>query len=197
MEIKIYREPENIGLVLNEEETKEYNSLVSLLNIATNREITNQVPNVYLPINNSQIRCLEALCPMKVDLKAYNRSSIPLEILKVIKFAEDNKMFDFIRVWYDDTYTDPMIIGYNFKSQSDREKNYTFSTNLTLIARWGDCAYELVELLKMGRERIVTKALLEAKILKQNVDSFLQDPELHIDNYIAIGKQYPFKGLGF
>ena len=171
MEVKIYREPENVGLLLDDEpEVK-----------------PDKTPSVYQVLNTSQTRALEALCPATTELKKYSRSTIPVEVLQAIKFVVDNDMFDVIQVWFDDKNPDPMIIGRKYNNDNDRQKGYSWTMTSTLIARWGDCAYELNELVEMGKKRLVEEKKEKAIDLLQKINSFLEYPEIHINKYLSDG----------
>lgn len=185
MEVKIYREPENEHLILNEEALKLYHELTAELNIPAVKP--KKVPNVYQPLNQTQVRILSALCPVSVDMTKYTKSTIPVEVLQTIKFAKDMQMFDRICVWYDDKEPDPMIIGKNFMSEEDKTKGYDWRMHHTLIARWGDCAYEFLDLLELGKQRIIKRMINEATEIKQLVDMFLGAPDVHADKFIESG----------
>ena len=183
MEVKIYREPENVGLLLNEDELAEYQQLAGELGIPDVKN--DKTPSVYQTLNNVQIRALEALCPAKTELASYNRSTIPVEVLRAIKFIKENEMFDFIKVWYDDKNPDPIIIGEKYRTQHDREKEYSWNTEKILVARWGDCAYELPELVEMGKARLKQEFTEKAIDVKSKIESFLEHPEIYINKYLS------------
>ena len=185
MEVKIYREPENVGLLLDDEQLEKYQSLALELGIPEVKP--DKTPSVYQVLNTSQTRALEALCPASIDLKSYSRSTIPVEVLQAIKFVVDNEMFDKIEVWYDDKNPDPMIIGKKYNNDNDRQKGYSWTMVNTLIARWGDCAYELPELIEMGKKRLVEEKKEKAIDLLQKINSFLEYPEIHINKYLSDG----------
>jgi hypothetical protein len=185
MQVKVYREPENEHLILDENALAEYHRLTEELGIPAVKP--EKVPNVYQPLNNAQVRILTALCPASVKITAYTKSTIPVEVLQTIKFAQDMEMFDWMEVWYDDKAPDPMIIGKGYQSEEDRNKGYSWRMHHTLIARWGDCAYEFVDLLELGRKRVMQNLLIDAKELKQLVDMFLAEPEVHVEKFIQTG----------
>lgn len=186
MEVKIYREPENVGLLLDENELAEYQQLAEELGIPEVKN--NKTPSVYQTLNNVQIRALDALCPAKLSLEAYNRSTIPVEVLRAIKFIKENEMFDFIKVWYDDKNPDPIIVGEKYISETDREKGYSWNTTKVLVARWGDCAYELPELIEMGKARLKEEFTAKAIDIQSKIESFLTHPELYVNKYLSEGR---------
>jgi|LakMenE18May11ns_1017448.scaffolds.fasta_scaffold9859348_2 hypothetical protein len=185
MEVKIYREPENVGLLLDENELAEYQQLAEELGIPEVKQ--GKTPSVYQTLNQVQIRALEALCPAKTSLEEYNRSTIPVEVLRALKFIKENEMFDFIKVWFDNKNPDPLIVGERYRTQNDREKEYTWNTEKVLVARWGDCAYELPELVEMGKERLKREFTEKAIDKQQKIESFLQHPEVYVNKYLNEG----------
>jgi hypothetical protein len=186
MEVKIYREPENEALILDEVQLAEYNDLALELGFTTTQNVEEQnVPNVYISLNLAMEKQLKAICPVKVDADKYTKSTIPLEVLKVYKFAKDNKMFDGFHIWYNDVDPDPMLIGWNWKSESDKEKGYTWSVNRFLIARWGDCALELPELLELGFQKMKQELLDKATAAIDKCNSVLTNPDLHVRKILS------------
>lgn len=185
MEVKIYREPENVGLLLDENELAEYQQLAEELGIPEVKQ--GKTPSVYQTLNQVQIRALEALCPAKTSLEDYNRSTIPVEVLRALKFIKENEMFDFIKVWFDNKNPDPIIVGEKYRTQNDREKEYSWNTEKVLVARWGDCAYELPELVEMGKERLKREFTEKAIDKQQKIESFLQHPEVYVNKYLNEG----------
>jgi hypothetical protein len=186
MEVKIYREPENEALILDEVQLAEYNDLASELGFATTQNVEEQnVPNIYISLNTAMEKQLKAICPVKVDADKYNKSTIPLEVLKVYKFAKDNKMFDGFHIWYNDVEPDPMLIGWNWKSKSDKEKGYGWNINRFLIARWGDCALELPELLEVGFQKMKQELLDKAQSAIDKCNAVLSNPDLHVRKILS------------
>lgn len=186
MEVKIYREPENETLILDEEQLAEYNDLALELGFRTQSNVEEQnVPNVYISLNTAMEKQLKAICPMKVDADKYNKSTIPLEVLKVYKFCKDNKMFDGFHIWYNDVDPDPMLIGWNWKSESDKEKGYSWNLNRFLIARWGDCALELPELLELGFRKMKQELLDKAQSAIDKCNAVLSNPDLHVRKILS------------
>lgn len=192
MQVKIYREPENESLILDEEALAKYHELVSSLGIPV--VTPKKVPSVYQSLNTAQSRILTALCPLKSRIKAFNKSAIPVEILETIKFVTDNEMFDEIEIWCDDTKPDPLVIGKHYRSPEDKASGYNWNMHSTLIARWGDCAYEFPVLLEMGTERIQQNFMQIAVIAKQAVQNFIDCPDMHVQQFINNGRT-PFENI--
>jgi hypothetical protein len=186
MEVKIYREPENEALILDEVQLAEYNDLALELGFATAQNAQEQnVPNVYISLNNAMEKQLKAVCPIKVDADKYTKSTIPLEVLKVYKFAKDNKMFDGFHIWYNDVEPDPMLIGWNWRSESDKKNGYSWNLNRFLIARWGDCALELPELLELGFQKMKQELVDKAQSAIDKCNSVISNPDLHVRKILS------------
>lgn len=186
MEVKIYREPENESLILDENQLAEYNDLALKLGFATQSNVEEQnVPNIYVSLNNAMEKQLKAVCPVKVDADQYTKSTIPLEVLKVYKFAKDNKMFDGFHIWYNDVDPDPLLIGWNWQSELAKEKSYTWQVNRFLIARWGDCALELSELLDLGFNKMKLELIDKAKSSVDKCNSVINNPDLYVRQILS------------
>lgn len=186
MEVKIYREPENVSLILDENQLVEYNDLALELGFATTENVEeNNVPNVYISLNSAMQKQLKTICPVKVDADKYTKSTIPLEVLKVYKFAKDNKMFDGFHIWYNDVDPDPMLIGWNWQTEKDKANNYTWCIDRFLIARWGDCALELPELLELGFKKMKEELLDKAADAVDKCNAVLANPDLYVRKILS------------
>jgi len=180
MEVKIYRELENETLILNETDLQQYNELALELGLATKENSEeNNCPVVYPILNEVMQRQLRALCPASELIENYKRSTIPLEILTVYKFCKDNKMFDEVKIWYDDKQLDPLVIGYNWMDEEAKSKGYNWKKNKYLIARWGDCAKEISELLNDGFERVKLELVEKAQVAREKCNSIISSPDIY------------------
>lgn len=185
MEVKIYREPENENLILDEEQKTEYNQLISELGFPEQSDKSkNHTPNVYPFINDAMEKQLKALCPAVSKAEKYTVSTIPLEVLKVLKFAKENEMFDEYEIWYADKEPDPLLIGKKWRSEEAKIKDYSWQKNSYLIARWGDCAMELNELLKKGYESIKLSIQDSAKLAVEKANSIVGSPDTYTRKYL-------------
>lgn len=186
MEVKIYREPENESLILNEDQLTEYNTLALELGLNTIENVEqNNCPNVYISLNTAMEKQLKAICPVKVDADKYTKSTIPLEVLKVYKFCKDNNMFDGFHIWYNDVEPDPLLIGWNWKSESDKKNNYTWCVDRYLIARWGDCALELPDLLELGFQKMKQEVIDKAQTAIDKCQAVLSNPDMHVRKILS------------
>lgn len=185
MEVKIYREPENESLILDEEQLNEYNKLATELGLQPKeREEKKQTPNIYPCLNQAMKKQLEALCPTKTPAEKYTRSTIPVEVLRVYKYAKDNEMFDEFQIWYADKEPDPLLIGRRWQTQEAKEKDYSWMKDDYLIARWGDCALELDKLLAKGYQSIKQSVVDSANLALEKVGSMVKNPDIYVRNFL-------------
>jgi hypothetical protein len=186
MEIKIYREPENEALILDETQLAEYHELTTELGLQTVEQSQEQkVPNVYAFLNSAMTKQLHAICPKHTAVVDYKKSTIPVEVLKVLKFAKDNNMYEGYEVWYNDIDPDPLLIGWNYSSDTAREKQYGWQKDRFLMARWGDCAMELPELLQVGFDKLKQELIDKAKQAISTCKSVMEDPDVYVRKILS------------
>lgn len=180
MEVKIYRELENETLIFNEEDLSKYIALANELGLNTSKDNEKEnCPVVYPILNEAMQRQLKALCPSSTMISNYTRSTIPLEVLEVYKFTKDNDMFESVKIWFDDKQLDPLMVGYKWQDEEAKEKGYSWRKNVYLIARWGDCAKELPELLQEGFERIKLELQEKAIVAQEKCSSVLNNLDVY------------------
>lgn len=181
MEVKIYREPENENLILDEESLNEYNSLAAELGLQSIEQSEKKnTPIVYPYLNTAMKVQLKVLCPVEVKIENYKKSTIPLEVLKVYKYAKDNEMFEEFFIWYDDSAPDPLLIAKRYDNEEDRAKGYSWSKSVYLLARWGDCAMELPSLLDKGKAQLKVNLELSAKSALSKVKDIIENPDKYV-----------------
>jgi hypothetical protein len=186
MEVKIYREPENEALILDEEQLAEYHELTAELGLQTVEQSQEQkVPNVYAFLNSAMTKQLHAICPKHTAVVDYKKSTIPVEVLKVLKFAKDNNMYEGYEIWYNDIEPDPLLIGWNYSNDTAREKKYDWQKDRFLMARWGDCAMELPELLQVGFDKLKQELLDKAKQAISTCKSVMEDPDVYVRKVLS------------
>ena len=188
MEVKIYREKENETLILDEVQLQKYHELTAKLGL-TNKVETKKVPSVYVSLNFAMRKQLQAVCPVWTQVQDYKKSTIPLEVLEVLDFCKENQMYEGYQVWYNDIEPDPLLIGWNYENEHARENQYNWQKDYFLIARWGDCAMELPQLLKIGYDKLVKELSAKSKLGLEKLNSISKNPEIYVDMILA-GKQF-------
>lgn len=66
-------------------------------------------------MNKGIYTIMESLCPTKVEFKKYDKTPIPLEVMKQLAFSVRDKHFNEIQIWYDDKTPDPCVVGLTYK----------------------------------------------------------------------------------
>jgi hypothetical protein len=172
--------------ILNEEQLAEYHELTAELGLQTVEQSQEQkVPNVYAFLNLAMTKQLHAICPKHVEVGNYRKSTIPVEVLKVLKFAKDNNMYEGYEIWYNDVEPDPLLIGWNYSSDNAREKQYGWQKDRFLMARWGDCAMELPELLQVGFDKLKQELIDKAKQAISTCNSVINDPDIYVRKILS------------
>jgi len=185
MEVKIYREPENEALILDEEQLAEYHELTAELGLQVVDQQEQKVPNVYTFLNSAMTKQLHAICPRHLKVEEYKKSTIPVEVLKVLKFAKEQNMYEGYEIWYNDVEPDPLLIGWNYSNDRARENNYDWQKDRFLMARWGDCAMELPELLQVGFDKLKQELIDKAKQAISTCKSVIEDPDMYVRKVLS------------
>ena len=104
---------ETAELIYDNEKLDEWNRLVNELGLEgqTKIVIKDKSPIPYMPINNVLKTTLEILCPSKREVKDYDITPIPVEILSLISLSQKEGHFQKIEIWYDDKDKDPACVG--------------------------------------------------------------------------------------
>jgi hypothetical protein len=185
MEVKICREPENEALILNEEQLAEYHELTAELGLQVVEQQEQKVPNIYTFLNSAMTKQLHAICPKHLKVEDYKKSTIPVEVLKVLKFAKEQNMYEGYEIWYNDVEPDPLLIGWNYSSDNARTNNYTWQKDRFLMARWGDCAMELPELLQIGFDKLKQELVDKAKQAISTCKAVMEDPDVYVRKVLS------------
>jgi len=123
-EVETFFVEEVIELIHDGEKLDEWKELANSLGIIGQKSLVSKdkSPIPFLYLKNGMVRVFETLCPVKIDYKSFDRTPIPLEILRLMKLSIDEHYFSKLQVWYDDKSPDPVVIGVN-ESWVIRKKN--------------------------------------------------------------------------
>lgn len=113
MAVQIYQNEELNDLVFQVEALDEWKQIASELGMEKQLGFVEraETPIPYPHINNPMEIMFKTLCPSVVDYKEYNKTPIPLEVLKQISFSVKDKHFSTIQIWFDDKTPDPFAVG--------------------------------------------------------------------------------------
>ena len=121
--VETYLVEETVELIYDGEQLDRYNQLVAELGIKTSGlQAKEKSPIPFLHMKETLVNTFETLCPAKRDLKDFDISPIPVEILELIALSNREKYFSNIQVWYDDKSPDPVVIGFSAAWYIDDEK---------------------------------------------------------------------------
>jgi hypothetical protein len=171
--------------MFNEDDLVEYNELISSLGLTAPNPDKEKVPNVYIHLNKAMEKQLLTLCPVITPIATYTKTTIPLEVLKVYKFTLDNNMFDSCEIWSDDKNPDPLLIGWKYTNDEAREKGYSWMKDRFIIARWGDEALELPELLERGYNRLKQQLEDRATELSNACRDISENTDVYVRKILA------------
>lgn len=111
--VELYLDKELSDITFDVEALDEWKELGEQLGMTKQLELTkgkeSPVPFPYM--NESMSRIYKMLCPTVVDFKEYNKTPIPLEVLKQISFCVKENHFNSIQIWHDDKAPDPLVVG--------------------------------------------------------------------------------------
>ena len=101
MAVQSYKNAELENVIFNVEEQDELKQIAADLGLEKQMEFVQSAksPLPYPVINQSMKNIFETLCPKKVDFKSYDKTPIPLEVLKELSFCIKEGYFTEIKIW--------------------------------------------------------------------------------------------------
>lgn len=113
MAVQSYKNAELENVIFNVEDQDEWKQIAADLGLSKQMEFVqgSKSPLPYPIINQSMKNIFETLCPRKVDFKSYDKTPIPLEVLKELSFCVKENYFSEIKIWSDDKAPDPIAVG--------------------------------------------------------------------------------------
>lgn len=198
--VETYIIPETSELIYDSERLNRWNDLINELGLVGQTTIVNKdkSPIPFLNMKTSLIEVFKTLCPQSRDVKEYNYTPIPVEILELVSLSIKEGYFDQIQIWYDGKNPDLACIGLKAETYIPRTKKgwewgnvkTTYKEALELcddgqtpylnnmihylIGRWGDVKRSFSELKEMAKSRFIseqkTQLLLEIKQHQRKLD---------------------------
>lgn len=144
--VETYIIEETQELIYDNTKLDQWNKLVGELGLTgqTKIQAKDKSPIPFLHMKRTLVVVFETLCPRKVDIKAYDKTPIPVEILDLAALSVKEKYFNKIEIWYDDKTPDPACVGILGKWIVYR-KNYShigeFATEAEALALKNDPEY--------------------------------------------------------
>ena len=91
----------------------------------------------------------------------------------------------FEKIWYNDVEPDPLLIGWNYSSDTARENKYSWQKDRFLMARWGDCAMDLPKLMDLGFNKLKQELIDKAKTAISTCKSVIEEPEIYVRKILS------------
>lgn len=176
---------ETQALIYDNEQLDKWNEHVSVLGLTGQQKIVqkDKSPIPFLWMNSATIRVFETLCPTKVDVAAYDKTPIPVEILDLLVLAKRENYFDLIEIWYNEEDKDPCAVGYKYRpSEAGSNEWYRKAyAEKYLIGRWADVKQSFKELSIKAKEIFFINRTNELKAEIIRAQRNLEDLQLTID----------------
>ncbi len=104
---------ETAPLIYENEQLDKWNGYVAALGLEGQTKIVkkDKSPIPFMHLKTSHEVMFKTLCPKEVDIKEYDITPIPVEILDLVALSVKEEYFDRIQIWYDDKKPDPVCVG--------------------------------------------------------------------------------------
>lgn len=190
--VETYIIEETQELIYDNTKLDQWNKLVGELGLTgqTKIQAKDKSPIPFLHMKRTLEAVFETLCPRKVDIKAYDKTPIPVEILDLAALSVKEKYFNKIEIWYDDKTPDPACVGIlgkwivyrkNYshigefateaealalKNDPEYHNHYFEETAKYLIGRWADVKQSFEELAAKAKKLFIAsrKSSIEENI---------------------------------
>lgn len=189
---------ETVNLIHDNEALAKWNNKVTELGLQGQTEVvkTDKSPIPFLWMNAAVISTFQVLCPTKVDIKVYNKTPIPVELLEVVSLCVKENYFDAIKVWYNEKEKDPVIVGYLQTPGNDKSDwQLEYYANKYLIGRWADVKASLDSLINRAKKLFFNSESLRLKQEIRDRQRNLEDLETTIET--TFGGALPLTDLPF
>lgn len=157
---------ETINLIHDNEALSKWNEKVEELKLTGQKEVVKEdkSPIPFLWMNSAIVSTFETLCPTKIDIKKYDKTPIPVELLEVVSLCVKEDYFDCIKVWYNEKQKDPVIVGYVAKKGEKKEDwQFEYYGQKYLIGRWADVKASLDQLIERAKKVFIQSETFDLK----------------------------------
>lgn len=191
-EVELFVIEETQELIYDNEKLDQWNKRVAELGLTgqTKIQAKDKSPIPFLHMKQSHIAVFSQLCPIRVDIKVYDKTPIPVEILDLAALSVKEQYFNKIEIWYDDQAPDPVCIGIlggwkvydhaysviarpateaeakSFKGQANYYTHNFETTGHYLIGRWADVKQSLEVLAAKAKKLFIAS---EGSRIEQNI----------------------------
>lgn len=221
--VETYIIEETQELIYDNEKLDQWNKLVSELGLTgqTKIQAKDKSPIPFLHMKQALVEVFGTLCPRRVDIKAYDKTPIPVEILDLAALSMKEKYFNKIEIWYDDKTPDPACIGisgkwivyrknyshigeYATEAEALAQKNlpeyyahYFEETAKYLIGKWADVKQSFEELTAKAKKLFIAtrKSEIEEALIVEKRK--LEDLEIEADKRFGFDDATAARNLPF
>jgi hypothetical protein len=193
--VETYIIEETQELIYDNEKLDQWNKRVAELGLTgqTKIQAKDKSPIPFLHMKATMINVFAQLCPRKVDIKDYDKTPIPVEILDLAALSVKEQYFCKIEIWYDDKTPDPACIGImgrwivyrkNYshigefateaealalKDHAEYQNHYFEETARYLIGKWADVKQSFEELAAKAKNLFIAtqKSTIENTIREE------------------------------
>lgn len=173
---------ETAELIYDNEKLDKWNELVNDLGLEGQTKIVapEKSPIPFMFIKTGMVNVFETLCPRKVDVRNYDITPIPVEILDLVALSKREKYFNKVEIWYDDKNPDPLCVGldckfYTYDANGNRTEDFDtedeakavkhptsysiYESNVKryLLGKWADVKHSFEELKDMATKRYIAE----------------------------------------
>ena len=164
--IETFYVSETVNLIHDNEALTKWNEKVEELKLSGQKEVVKEdkSPIPFLWMNSAIVSTFETLCPTKIDIKKYDKTPIPVELLEVVSLCVKEDYFDCIKVWYNEKQKDPVIVGYVAKKGEKKEDwQFEYYGQKYLIGRWADVKASLDQLIERAKKVFIQSETFDLK----------------------------------
>ncbi len=100
-------------LIYDNDELDKWNEHVKELGLEGQSQLSapNKSPIPFMHMKESLRGVFKTLCPRHSDVKLFDKTPIPVEILDLVSLSFKEEYFSKIEIWYDDKDPDPVCVG--------------------------------------------------------------------------------------
>lgn len=177
--VETFLTEETVQLIYDGEELEKWNRIVEELGLKGQTHIVkkDKSPIPFMHLKTSMCSVFETLCPRKVDVKDYNISPIPVEILDLIALSVKEEYFYKIQIWYDEKSPDPVCVGFKYDTEEHAKAGYEWYAEKYLLGKWGDVKHSFSTLIEMAKKRFLVEQTASYKQQLKHYTRALEDIE--------------------
>jgi len=167
-------------LVTEQEDLAQWQKLVNECGMSgqTERSVEGKSPIPFPVMTRGMVNVYNTLCPQHEKAETYKTGTIPLRVLSLIALCKQEKYFNKLEIWHNDTKPDPILVGFPKDS---------WGSSAHLIARWGDELRSYPELENHVREHLLRQRRLTLKAeldgVEARVEKFISGEENNLTVY--------------